>query len=90
METHLQLKRRDLPWKEVEGEIVSLDVPRSVYLSANRTGAVLWQALARGTTRKELVGLLTDRYEVDASTAGRDVDAFLEELAAKQLLESAS
>ena len=36
----------DLDWREVEGELVALDLRESRYLAVNRTGQVLWAALA--------------------------------------------
>jgi hypothetical protein len=69
-----------LQWREVEGEIVALDVERSVYVSANRSAALMWQALSDGTTRGELVERLTGEFEIDREAAERDTDAFLAQL----------
>jgi hypothetical protein len=85
----IRLRSEQVAWREVEGEIVALDVGRSLYLSANRTGALLWPALAAGTTRDELVATLTAAFELDAATAGADVDAFVDALRREELLEQA-
>lgn len=83
----LQLRREALDWREVDGEIVALESRGSVYLSANRSGAFLWQALAEGATRDTLVSGLAAEYRIDAGLAQRDVDRFLAELDAHGLLE---
>jgi hypothetical protein len=82
----LRLKHDALEWREVEGQIVALDVAAFEYVAANRAGAVLWQQLADGATREQLVSALTGRFEVDDATAGRDVDRFLATLRERDLL----
>ena len=81
-----RLRDGELEWREVEGEIVALDLRESTYLSVNRTGTVLWPRLAAGATRDELLAALTASFDVDAEAAGRDVDAFLAALRARGLL----
>jgi hypothetical protein len=82
----LRLRAERLHWRLVEGEVVALDVSRSIYLAVNATGAQLWEALARGATHDQLVALLRDTYGRDASDAERDVTAFVGQLAARDLL----
>jgi Coenzyme PQQ synthesis protein D (PqqD) len=82
----VRLRREALEWREVEGEIVALDVEASEYVSANRTGAVLWRELSGSATRESLVAALTREFEVDEQTAARDVDRFLETLRQRGLL----
>jgi hypothetical protein len=53
----------------------------------NRTGAVLWPLLAEGTDRDALVAAVVGEFDVDAETAGRDVDAFVGALREQDLLE---
>lgn len=85
--TTLRLRRDRLTWIDTDEEIVALDEERSMYLSANPSAALLWRALVAGCTREQLVGALVDSFEVDPATAGSDVDAFLEDLGTRGLLE---
>jgi hypothetical protein len=85
----LRLRDAELEWRALEDEIVALDAAASQYLSVNKTGAVLWSALAKGATREELAAKLVETFDVDAATAARDLDAFLETLEAKNLLARA-
>jgi len=87
--TELSL-RSGVEWREVEGEIVALDVDRSLYLAVNASGALMWRLLQGGTTREALVRALTDEYQLDSAAASRDVDAFLAELEAQHCLVSAA
>jgi hypothetical protein len=82
----LRLKRDAMEWREVEGEIVALDVGASEYVAANRAGAELWRELDGGTTRDGLVAALRRRFDVDEETAARDVDRFLGSLRERGLL----
>jgi Coenzyme PQQ synthesis protein D (PqqD) len=83
----LRLRADRLHWLETDGEIVALDEAALVYLNANPSAGVLWRLLAEGTTREALVAGLLDEFDVDEPTAGRDVDAFVEELSERGLLE---
>ncbi len=82
----LRLRRDDLEWREVEGEVVALDLRSSSYLAVNLSGAKLWSALAAGTTRDALVRLLVDEFGVPVEDAANDTDAFLLMLADQNML----
>ena len=56
-------------------------------LTLNESGAVLWDALAKGGSREDLADALTAEYTVDRATALSDVDEFLEMLAKVGCLE---
>jgi hypothetical protein len=83
----LRLRNHALEWREIEGEVVAVDTRKSVYMAVNRSGAVLWPALAAGATRDNLVERLVEAYEIDRESAEGDVDAFLRLLDEQDLLE---
>jgi hypothetical protein len=83
----LQLRRDGLHWIEADGEIVALDDRSMQYMSANSVGAVIWRALVDGSTRDALVARVVDEFEVDESTAGRDVDAFVADISKLGMLD---
>ena len=96
-----QLKLRDegLTWREIDDEVVALDVETATYLSANASGRLLWRSLSQGATREELVSCLVAQFEIDAKRcpqrprgpaerAGADVDAFIGDLSQRGLLET--
>jgi hypothetical protein len=88
--TTLRLRRRDLDWREIDGEIVALDGLESLYLAANSSAALLWRALADGATPEALSARLMDVYSLDAAVAAADTARFLAELESAGLLESRS
>ena len=71
------MRQTGLNWREIDGEVVVLDIERSHYLNLNATGCVLWLMLAEGATTRQLVDKLIDEFDVTESTARGDVEAFI-------------
>jgi hypothetical protein len=82
----LRLRDTELDWRTVEGEVVALDRRTSNYLGLNLSGAKLWEALASGATRDQLIGLLVEEFAISRTVAERDTDAFLQMLAEQDML----
>jgi Coenzyme PQQ synthesis protein D (PqqD) len=83
----VKLRQDRVHWREIDEEVVAVDVDSSTYLSTSGSGALLWLELAQGTTRDALVERLAQAYLIDSERAGSDVDAFLAELRGQGLLE---
>jgi hypothetical protein len=75
--TALRLREHGLNWREIDGEVVVLDIERSHYLNLNPTGCVLWLMLAAGATERQLVEKLTEEFDVNEETARNDVETFV-------------
>jgi hypothetical protein len=88
MTESLRLRPGALEWREIDGEIVALDVRRSVYLAVNESGAILWPALAEGATEDDLTGRLQEAFDLDADRARQDLDAFVAMLREHDLLDA--
>jgi hypothetical protein len=87
--TMLRLRPGAVEWRSVEGEVLALDVDAATYIAANASGTVLWERLADGATREQLVEALVEAYEIERPQAETDVDAFVVELQSRGLLEEA-
>ena len=57
-------------------------------ITINETGAMLWELLAGGASKDELVSKLTEEYDVSKEIAEADVDAFLNIMKEADLLEN--
>jgi hypothetical protein len=90
VDQHIQIREGVLEWREVEGEVVALDLRNRTYLGVNSTGAALWPALVSGADRDALLSRLVERFSVSREQASVDLDAFLAELADRDLLVQAS
>ena len=86
----LRLREHGLNWREIDGEVVVLDIERSHYLNLNPTGCVLWLLLADGATEAQLVQKLTEEFDVDEATARADVETFIANCKENDLLAEAS
>jgi hypothetical protein len=84
--TELQLRAEGIRWREIEGELVAVDLSSSTYLGANASGLELWRALAEGADHDDLVSRLVDVFGIGRERAAQDVDAFLAVVSAKRLL----
>jgi hypothetical protein len=84
----LRLRTSDITWREVDEQIVVLDLQASTFLELNRSGSLLWRALADGAASSEdLVEHLATAYGIDGERATRDVKTFLDALGEANLLE---
>jgi hypothetical protein len=79
--------REEIAWREIDGEIVLLDLTGSAYYTVSRSGLVLWPAVVEGSTAAELTDRLAQSFSLDRETAARDVGEFLQALANEGLLE---
>jgi hypothetical protein len=85
-ERELKLKDDTVVWREIDGEIIAIDIAASEYLSTNGTGSLLWAMLASGSDREALTDALVERFGVDRARAADDVDSFLRSLRERSFL----
>jgi hypothetical protein len=84
----MRLRHERLMWRRAGDEVIVLDLDTSQYLAANETAAAVWEALAGGATRPELVAMLCARFEVGPDVARTDLDRLLETMQSEGLIES--
>ncbi len=83
----LRLRAHALDWRVIDDEVVMLDAERSAYMATNPSGTLLWEALRDGATASALADVLVDAYGIEHTQARSDVEAFLADLRARDLLE---
>lgn len=66
--------------RELDGEVVILDIPSGRYFAINDVGALIWDRLEHDTDRTSLVDAVTAEFHVDTGTAAADIDALLTDL----------
>ncbi len=83
--------RDDYILRTVAGENLVVCVGSSVnfnsVITLNDTGKFLWEQLTEENTTENLINALLSEYAVDKETAQRDVEAFIEKLKEKDILE---
>jgi hypothetical protein len=85
-ESRIKLRGEDLAWRELDGEIIVVDLRSSRYLNVNSAGAALWPRLAQGATHDELVSTLVETFAIPSDQAQKDVTAFVEMCVERDLL----
>lgn len=83
----LRVRKERVTWRDVDGEVVGLNLPASTYFSANPSGSLLWPLLVAGTTRAEMTDRLVGSFEIDPERAASDVEAYVVSLDELGLLE---
>jgi hypothetical protein len=84
------LPHPDVIWREVDGEVVLLNVGTGQYFGLDPVGSQVWILLQtagpKGASLETLCALVTTRFDVDLPTADRDLTALVNDLLAQQLL----
>ncbi|WP_214821065.1 MULTISPECIES: lasso peptide biosynthesis PqqD family chaperone [unclassified Exiguobacterium] len=70
----------------MDGEIVMMSIKHGKYYSIGKTGVAIWEEVGEGRTVQEIVSRLCERYEVDTDVCMRDVIAFVEQMASKEIV----
>ena len=83
--------RKEYISQDVAGSklLVSLDtelVDFNKMLTLNETGAFLWECLQNGASEEELLGKMTDEYDIDSETAKRDIEKFIADLRTHEII----
>lgn len=80
----------DVVWRDVDGEVVILNVVTGQYFGLDAVGSQVWILLQSagpdGVNLRALSALVIQQFEVDAATAERDLAALVTDLIAQQLL----
>lgn len=56
-------------------------------IALSESAELLWKALKEGSTVEDMTRILTENYDIDASTAESDVVTFLEQLKSQGALQ---
>ena len=76
----------ELVERDVEGETVVLNPKTGEVHQLNAVASCLWRSLEQATEIDRLVQQLVDEFDVDQQTAARDVERFLDDMLARNLV----
>jgi hypothetical protein len=77
---------RELTWREVNGELVVMELESGHYHLFNPIGGKIWLGLANSRTPSDITRELAQQYDVDRERAHKDVTTFVATLMRKGLL----
>ncbi|NOZ28715.1 MAG: lasso peptide biosynthesis PqqD family chaperone [Chloroflexi bacterium] len=72
---------------DLDGEVVILNLKDGVYYGLETVGARVWELIQEPKTLKEILETLLQEYDVEPDRCARELQALLEDLAAKELIE---
>ena len=78
--------------REIAGEcvVVALGEASQVFngiIKLNETGRIIWEMLANGSEKNEVVDAILNEYDVDRATVEADFDRFIKTLQGANILE---
>src|SRR5438093_604048 len=79
--------RKDVVFRELEGEMVLLNLATGVYFGLDAVGTRIWGLIDGHRSAADIVATLTSEYEVDGDTCDADLARFLETLRDNELVE---
>ena len=86
----MRLRSSDVTWREIDGDLVILDLRSSTYLTTNASGALLMKELVEERTTADLVHSLVGAFGISEVEAQSDVSSFVQALDSGGLLEHAN
>ena len=79
--------RKDVVFRDLEGELVLLNLNTGVYFGLDSVGSAIWRLIDGSRSTSEIVSAMTAEYEVDAATCRADLDRFLDALRVNDLVD---
>ena len=86
MATPLPAASPDALVASLEDEAVVLDLVSKRYFQLNVTGSIIWEGIASGDDRDEVVRRLVDAFEITPEGASEAIDTFVAELRSRGLV----
>jgi hypothetical protein len=74
----------------LDGEAVLINLSNGMYYSIDGVGGRIWELIERGVCLDKVIQDVMSRYDVDEETANADVQTFVNELIAENLVVSAA
>ena len=87
MNTRWQVSQEVLSSK-IDEEIILMSIKADSYFGIDPVGSQVWEILSKKpSTTNEIVQIMMEDYEVDEETCRTDVQAFIDDIYARKLIE---
>ncbi len=80
------IRKQDLVWREVDGEVVILSSDNKLMHVLNDVGSRIWAQLDGEHSKEDILSMVSAEYE-DAGDVKKDVSEYLNELRQLNFLE---
>ncbi len=81
------IRKADVVATSMDGETVMMDIHQGKYFGISGVGQVIWDMLTEPRDLEALAAHVCAEYDVDLATARSDIEKFLAQLIARQLVE---
>jgi hypothetical protein len=78
---------RKVAHETIDGEVIMIHLVLGNYFSLNGLGADVWELVAEGHAREDMLALLEQRYDAEPEQIAAAVDELLAKLAEEELVE---
>jgi hypothetical protein len=76
----------DILAREVEGEVVLLDIPGGIYYALNQTALPLWETIRDGKPLETALERVLAEFEIERDQAIKDLEILLNDLVKKGII----
>ncbi len=77
----------DFTWRDVNDEVVVLNVKSGEYFTFNDVGRFVWKAISSGKNVDESVRMVVDEYDVEPEKAASEIRDFIRNIVAQKMLK---
>jgi hypothetical protein len=75
-------------WTDTGGEIVLLDINRSLFFGLNEVSSHVWRCIAEGLSINATIQQMLQEYEIDEDTLQTDIAQLIDMLLDKKLVSA--
>ena len=73
-------------WRNLDGEVIILDIDSGHYYGLNKTGSLIWNLFAQDKTLQEAIEKLSDQFKISKKAALEDTSELIATLQKEGLL----
>jgi hypothetical protein len=77
----------DVVWRDLDDEVVILDVVSNQYFGLSGAGSMMWRLLTENRTLDQIVVLVQEEFDADAKQLRTDLEALVKDLEGRGLLK---
>jgi hypothetical protein len=83
-------RSREVVCSDIDGEVVMMSIGKGNYYGLDLIASRIWVLTGKPVKVADLIGVLTEEYEVTREDCEKDVLAFLNDLLSEKLIEIVS
>ena len=82
----VEIIEEDVVWRDLDGEVVILNLATGLYYGLEGAGSRMWQLLAEHRSTDAVADLLAEEYDVERPRLARDLETLVHRLADKSIV----